>query len=400
MSDHDDGARNKSADHGAQAGKKPAAIVIEAKALPVTGQLATPPGQSDVTATPDTAVNDAVSQPEARLPEAAPEPAAAPAAAPRKSRTGIVAAAVTGGIAGALIASAAYLLIGPAAAPQKDFAPALQSLEAKVAAAARPEALASLDKRLAAIEAQTQSLKSATDAALARAASALSAADAAKTASTSIVPAGSVSLAPLEERLAKAEALLAAPKAETRVTAERIEANAAGGNAASLAVAAQALVQAMAREAAFPNELAAVEAQGGDSASVAKLKPLAATGAPTLRGLNDKFAAVSAAILKSTSPALPEGTFDRLIGSASRLVRVRPAGEATGDDPLALVSRIETALARGAVPEALALWAKLPEPARNLSQGWAAEAKARSEANGAAQVILSQALAQLGKPKT
>jgi hypothetical protein len=88
---------------------------------------------------------------------------------------------------------------------------------------------------------------------------------------------------------------------------------------------------------------------------------------------------------------------ERLTSNMSKLVKITPVGETSGDEPAALVSQISAALGRGEIGAAVALWTRLPAPARQASEQWAAGAKARLAADGAAEGLLSDAIAELAK---
>jgi hypothetical protein len=201
-----------------------------------------------------------------------------------------------------------------------------------------------------------------------------------------------VDLGPIDQRLAKLENALAAPKTENRVAAETI---APGHDAAGLAVVAQALGDRLRVGAPFPLEVAALEHLGVDPAPLAILKPLAEKGAPTVSALAADFAKIAPTITTAAAPQASGGVWDRLVFNMSKAVRVTPVGEVPGDDSIALVSQINGALGRGDLASAIAIWARLPEPARQASQEWADQAKSRFAADRATQGILDDAMARL-----
>jgi hypothetical protein len=203
-------------------------------------------------------------------------------------------------------------------------------------------------------------------------------------------------LGPLNQRLDKLEGALAAPKNETRVAADN---SAPDRDWAGLAVVAQALSNRLAAGAPFALEQTALEHLGADPAKLAALKPLADKGAPTGSALAADFAKAAPAILAAATPKSTGGVMDRLMANMSKVVRVTPVGEVAGDDPAALVSQIGAALDRGQIAQALATWARLPEPAQQTSQEWAHAAQARAGADAAAQSLLDDALTRLSAAK-
>jgi hypothetical protein len=159
------------------------------------------------------------------------------------------------------------------------------------------------------------------------------------------------------------------------------------------------VLQALPRGAPFATELSALKSLKADPAKVAALEPLAQSGAPSARALADQFRPIGEQIAKEGQPA--EGSFfDRIMQSASHLVRVRSAGEKQGSDPGAVASQIQAALDRGDLARAHDLWTKLPDGAKTRSQDWARTLEARLAADNAAQSLASESIARLAKPRS
>ena len=204
--------------------------------------------------------------------------------------------------------------------------------------------------------------------------------------------AASAEIAALSGRLDKVEAKLAAPKTETRVAPEKPTAN---DNPGAVAIVSGALSDKLAAGAPFPAELAALEKLGVDPAKLAALKAVA-NGAPSGPALAASFHRVAGKVLAATTTAPAQGgVVDRFLNHMRGLVQVRDLNETPGDDPSALVSQIETESRRGDVGAALAAYAKLPAPARAAAADWAAEAGARQAANAAIQSIRDAAIERL-----
>jgi len=203
-------------------------------------------------------------------------------------------------------------------------------------------------------------------------------------------------LTPLTDRVAKLESALAAPKSEARVAPDSAP---SGKDAGLLAVAAQALSQRIAAGAPYPVEQGALERLGADPARLAQLKPFADGGAPTLATLASDFAKITPALLSAAEPKSDEGIMARMMANMRGVVSVHPVGEQAGDDAAALVSQIGAALGRGDVAGALKTFARLPDASREVGKDWAARANSRVEAAGAAQALLDDALTRLGGPR-
>ena len=199
-------------------------------------------------------------------------------------------------------------------------------------------------------------------------------------------------------RLDKVEAQLAATKNEIRVALEKASAN---GNPAAVAIVAGSLRDKLVRSAPFPTELAALERLGVEPAKLAALKAVV-DGAATDGALAAAFQAVRSKVIAAAAPAEKHGGIvDRFLAHVRGLVQVRDLNEMADDDPQALASRIEADSRRGDVTGALAAFANLPEASRHAASAWASAAKAREAAETALQSIREAAVAQLtesGKP--
>ena len=165
-----------------------------------------------------------------------------------------------------------------------------------------------------------------------------------------------------------------------------------------LLVVANALRNAVERGAPFVLELNAAKAAAENPAVLAPLEPFAKTGLPSAELLLRELSALTPALAKVVATAPRESFIDRLKANAEKIVRVRPIDGVAGDDPQAVVQRIEAAAAQGNLAGALAELKKLPEPARALANEWIARAEARNAAVEASRRFAADALAALGKP--
>jgi hypothetical protein len=278
-------------------------------------------------------------------------------------------------------------------------------LDQKTAATADAVAtLAALDRRVAALEAAVKastaslaSLQSETEKAVSLAEAAAPAAAAAP----------QVDLAPLERRIAAIEAQLqplaaavAASKTEVSADQDNVRKAVSSSDAAALVVVAQSLLGALDRGAPFASEVTAAETLGANPDRIAALQPVAGKGVPTAAALAESFAPLAAPILTGAQSKEPQSILDRLERGASSLVRVRPVGAPTGDDPAAIIARIEDALGRGDVAASVSAWDQLPAPAKSVTGDWASSARARVEADSAAHALLADAIDRLGRSKS
>ena len=352
----------------------------------------------------------------------------APILPPRHAKWALTAG--LGGLIGAIVAAAVLLLASPAVDP--GLAPRIAALE--TGAHDLTNATAALEKRLAPLEASVSRLTAASEAAKADfnaaradAAKALAlasqAAEAAQrkpeTGETTGSQAPSADLAPIEgrldklegalaaldksaadqvsneDRMAKIEAALVAPKSEARAAPDTVAVK--RDDWAAVAIVAEAVSERLSSGAPYAREQAALARLVADPAKVAALATFAEKGAPTGASLAAEFDKIAPDVLKAASPKSKGGIMAWLMTNMSKVVKISPVGEIAGDDPAALVSQIIGALGRGEIGPALAMWARLPEPARQASQQWAGAARARLGADEAAQGLLGDAIAELAK---
>ncbi len=163
--------------------------------------------------------------------------------------------------------------------------------------------------------------------------------------------------------------------------------------AATIAMIADSLRQNLERGLPFTRDMSALEKLGADAKILALLKPLAASGAPTSVKLAQDFSSLAPVLMRVAQPApADEDLMARISRSAASLVRIRPAGESTQDTAPALISRIEAALQRKDIAQAVTLFDTLPATMQESAREWAQRAKARTQADAAARNLIAQAI--------
>jgi hypothetical protein len=174
--------------------------------------------------------------------------------------------------------------------------------------------------------------------------------------------------------------------------------NTDGDHSLRLAVAATVLRTAVERGDPFLAELQAAQALAADPALLAPLETFAASGAPSASALARELMALAPALIQGPR-SLPRdiGFLDRLQASAEKLVRVRPIDEIAGDDPAAVVARIEVRAAQVDLAGALKELAKLPAAQRAPAQDWIAKAQAREAAVDLSRRFAAEAVVALAK---
>lgn len=302
----------------------------------------------------------------------------------------------------------------PAAGDSKvvdDLAGRLARLETIVATPKGPVADPALANRIAAIEGELKALgervgmlgrrndEVASIAGEARTRADAAAAALAELKKTQTPAAPAATPAEVEALSTRVAALERGAKALEAQLAGRAASETAVDKSLRLVVVANALNAAVERGAPFIAELAAARGAAPDPKLLAPLEPFAKSGVPSTNALARELGALVPALAKAVGTSSREGSIlDRLKANAEKIVRVRPIDEMAGDDPVAVVRRIELRAEQGNLSGALAEIAKLPEPVRALTKEWAAKVDARNAALDSSRRFATDALASIGKP--
>jgi hypothetical protein len=350
----------------------------------------------------------------------------------RETWIGVGSAAALGGVVALLLL---MLLQGIGIVPSPGASAARQAADQ---ARAATEALASVDRRLTAMQAMTDgvpALRTDTTATAGRVATAEQALAALaanvqalrtdltalrariEQAAPSATPADVAAIAARVGRLEAALAAGAAPTAgapatsvpvgdDPRIAAlsSRLEAaEATIGRLTTTAPVATTAGTANARTVALANlrrgvdagrpfaaELDGVAALGPDAVT-AGLRPYAASGIATREALRADFSKVGDAILAATQGS-DDSLFGRLVSGARGLVSVKPTAPIAGSDPPAIVSRMDAAVAKGDFATALREREALPAAGKAASADWSMKVAARI----AAETLLADPTAVTG----
>lgn len=163
------------------------------------------------------------------------------------------------------------------------------------------------------------------------------------------------------------------------------------------AIALAGLKTAIDRGGPFLSELDALKSVSPEDPAVAALTPLASRGVPSRSDLAREFDQVAEDILGAINqPTAGEGWTDRLLASASALVKVRAVGNVEGETPEAIVARVENKLQNGDLKGAALEWETLPEAGKQASADFATTLKNRIEAEERVATALSQTVAGNG----
>jgi hypothetical protein len=199
-------------------------------------------------------------------------------------------------------------------------------------------------------------------------------------------------LEPLQKRIAALEQ-------SAKAARDEIAKAGASDTPARLALSAAGLRDAALSGAPFAAALAAVKSLGADDKALVPLEPFAATGVPNEKALAHELSSLIPAMLKLSGAQAPaDGFLDRLQANAGKLVRIRPVDAPPGDDPSAVLARIEIAAAKADIAGALSDLGKLSDATRAPAQGWIKKANARQAALAAARAFAADTTRALGPP--
>lgn len=183
----------------------------------------------------------------------------------------------------------------------------------------------------------------------------------------------------------------------TRITAldgARAQANGAGQRAALL-VGIEMLRSAVDRGTPYATELRALKALGANAAGLQPLEASSERGLTPTALLARRFTDMAATLVKAAPRPTDGSLFDRLAANAQSLIRIRPVGEAAGDDTPIVVGRIEAKLNRGDLSGALADFDRLPEAAKVVAKDWERDARARLASEAALKRMADEAIGAL-----
>lgn len=210
-------------------------------------------------------------------------------------------------------------------------------------------------------------------------------------------------IADLEAQLAVARAAAPATGAMNDATAQALserltrleEGQGRAVRAAAAAIAAGALADAAEESGPFSAELATLERLTPDSPALARLRPLAETGAPTRAALAAEFPSV-AARAAAASRSTEGGSFlARAVGALNSIITVRRVDDLTGAEADAVLARAERHVADGDLEGALQELKGLPASGQKAVAPWTEKARHRVEIEERIAALRTDALREL-----
>ncbi len=150
---------------------------------------------------------------------------------------------------------------------------------------------------------------------------------------------------------------------------------------------------------AFAGELDAVNAASSSRLDLKPLEPFKSTGVPSLTQLKQEARPVLLTALDTANIDPNASVWDRLMASATSVVRIRKIDAAEGDTSVeATIARIEQALADNRLAEVLAEARKLPPEASAKIAPWIEKIAARHSVDEAIATVENELKAALAAP--
>ena len=307
-------------------------------------------------------------------PDSAPVPPVAPA--PPHSPAPSLMRPLLAGLAGGALAFGIFFGLSQLVNPMADVSDRLAIAESNIAAAATRRALETTDKRLAALEARFDPLRSELE-----------------TINRTLNGAGTVDVTPLVRRLTALESTVSLLKQDTQTDKPAATAPVAtstlGFETAKLSLA---LLISDRLEAGQPflSELAALELIGVD-ASIQPLLHDTVNGNPSQVQLLGQFSALLPQLRKAIPAPVDQGWSAKIWQSLNTLVRIRRLDDTQATDPESRLHLITLALQAARTDEALKHFNQLPDAMRAQGREFEAQLHKRLAAVMAGEALLKSA---------
>ena len=307
-------------------------------------------------------------------PDSAPVPPVAPA--PPHSTAPSLMRPLLAGLAGGALAFGIFFGLSQLVNPMADVSDRLAIAESNIAAAATRRALETTDKRLAALEARFDPLRSELE-----------------TINRTLNGAGTVDVTPLVRRLTALESTVTLLKQDTQTdkpaATAPIATSTLGFETAKLSLA---LLISDRLEAGQPflSELAALELIGVD-ASIQPLLHDTVNGNPSQVQLLGQFSALLPQLRKAIPAPADQGWSAKIWQSLNTLVRIRRLDDTQATDPESRLHLITLALQAARTDEALKHFNQLPDAMRAQGREFEAQLHKRLAAVMAGEALLKSA---------
>lgn len=187
--------------------------------------------------------------------------------------------------------------------------------------------------------------------------------------------------------------------AELRDRIEKIQTGGLpAGRQAMAALALNALQKKVSTGDTYAEELNVLARLAPDAPVIGAVRPFATTGVPTVAALSEEFDDVRRDAMAAYKLNEAKGPLGKMMANLSNLVSVRPANPQQGEDPVAVISRIEGNLRDENLVGAMGELDQLPEDLLSSFSEWQSKAEATKNAIVAIDEMNSALLNQFGEP--
>jgi hypothetical protein len=321
---------------------------------------------------------------------AADEPAAAPA--PRKTSS-LALPIAAGAVAGAVVAGAAWLVLGSMTPSDNSATETLETRIAQLEARPQPKPDTVLATRIDGVEKSIAALRS--DLAAAKSQSDRTSVEINALKSAPRPAAAAVDLAPITERLNAIERAAG----DLKSSAEQQSAKPIDDAPLRRTVAASLLDTSVRQNEPYAGALAAVKPLAADPAQLKPLDAFATSGVPNDATLGRELLALLPKLVpaQTEAPSSNAGFLDRLQAGAAKLVRIERT-DAAGSGNNSAIARAAAAARSNDVAAAKRELLTLAPADRVVVQPWLDKLAARDAALAASRQFAADAVAALSKP--
>lgn len=161
-------------------------------------------------------------------------------------------------------------------------------------------------------------------------------------------------------------------------------------------VAVNALATALENDDALSLPISSVKALIGETPETNRLEALNAAGIPTRKDLVSALDEFTSTIKNPNAPPKEGSIADRFWANAQNMVSFRASGPRQGDDPLSVLSRVKANIEDDKLSDAKTEWEKLPADTKESGTSWLDKLNARLEAFGLQNALNQKLTAEAG----
>lgn len=183
---------------------------------------------------------------------------------------------------------------------------------------------------------------------------------------------------------------------EQSETLENTVASVKASEKVARSVAVNALAAALENDDALSLPITSIKALVGETPETSRLEALNEQGIPSGKDLAASLAAFISTVRSPNAPPKDGSITERFWANARNMVAFRSSGPREGDDPLAILSRVEASVKVGNLASAKSEWEKLPADVSEKGASWLANLNTRIEAFALQNALNQKLTAEAG----